>query len=480
MPGKREGKQFLAEAAVVGFLGTATMSVGCRSGDRALGPTDPPQHIRWLKENAKPIATVDPAAKDDDLAAFDTVVGEASIVGLGEATHGSSEFFRMKHRLLRYLVEHRGFTAFGLEADLAQCRALDAYVLTGMGDPRGLVEDLGMWIWATEEMVDLVTWMKTYNADPSHLRKVRFFGFDIQDGAAAMSYLLTYLASVDALGEAYVRTLFAPYAPFTGLVNPARQVYRVASQDLQVLCSANLHDARTYLVTHRDRLVAASGNSAFEWALRMADLLIQQEGYFRLGEHPQSLVGVNIRDRAMAHNVNWAVRHLDPGIKAVIWAHNGHINKQGAFSPLWVNTGEWLAQDHRAGYVSVGFSFGAGGFNTVPMDLYGLPGTPRAVHAPPPEDGAYEAAFLEAGMPLALLDLRRIDFTDPGALWFNQSRSFREIGDRYNYAAGASSSMTMLLDRFDALIFVRNVTPSRLLGQGRRSGDGAGPPPPPR
>jgi len=422
---------------------------------------------------------VDPTVKDDDLAVLDPMVGGASIVGLGEATHGSSEFFRMKHRLLRYLVERKGFTAFGMEADLAQCRALDAYVLTGMGDPRGLVEDLGMWVWATEEMVDLVTWMRAYNADPAHTKKVRFFGFDMQDGAAAMSCLWSYLASVDTGGEAYVRFLYAPYAPFTGLRNPARQLYSLASQELQARCSGNLHEARLWLVTHRDGYVAARGASAYEWALRMADLLIQQEAFLRLGEHPQSLVAVNLRDRAMAHNVNWAVGHLEPGVKAVLWAHNGHINKLGTASPLWVNTGEWLAQDHGAGYLSVGFSFGAGGFNTVPVDLNGQPGSPRAIHVPPPEDGAYETAFLEAGMPLALLDLRRLDCTDPGALWFNQPRAFREIGDSYNQATEAGGGMTMLLDRFDVLIFVRNVTPSRLLGQGGRPGDGISASPPP-
>lgn len=312
MPGDREGKHFVSEVAVAGLLATVTMSVGCRSEDPPEGPVVPPPHVLWLKENAKPLATVDPAAKDGDLAAFDSVAAGASIVGLGEATHGSSEFFRMKHRLLRYLVEHQGFSAFGLEADLAQCRALDAYVLTGMGNPRRLLEDLGMWMWATEEMVDLVTWMKDYNADPSHPRKVRFFGFDMQDGAAAMSYLWAYLASVDAGSEAYLRSLYAPYAPFTGMGNPARQVYRAAAQELQALCSANLQEVRTWLVARRDRYVATRGLLAFEWALRMADLLIQQEGFFRLGEHPQSLVGVNLRDRAMAHNVNWAVRHLDP------------------------------------------------------------------------------------------------------------------------------------------------------------------------
>lgn len=111
MPDDRGRKQFLAGVAVVG-LTTATMSLGCLSGDRAAEPAAPPPHVRWLKQTAKPLATVDPAAKDDDLAVLDPMVGGASIVGLGEATHGSSEFFRMKHRLLRYLVERKGFTAF--------------------------------------------------------------------------------------------------------------------------------------------------------------------------------------------------------------------------------------------------------------------------------------------------------------------------------------------------------------------------------
>lgn len=138
-----------------------------------------------LKRAAVPIATTDPETPVDDLVPLAPVVKDALIVGAGECTHGSREVFQLKHRLFRYLVERQGFTVFELEASMPRCLALDHYVLTGEGDPVEALKSQGFWTWSTEEVLDLIKWMRTYNADPTHKQKLRVVGVDMQDREGA-------------------------------------------------------------------------------------------------------------------------------------------------------------------------------------------------------------------------------------------------------------------------------------------------------
>lgn len=106
-------------------------------------------------------------------------------MGLGEGSHGAHEFFTMKQRVLEYLVEKMGFTLFAMEWSWSTGEQINDYVLKGQGDIQTILEQQGAWIWKTQEMLDLVHWMRTYNADASHLQKVHFAGFDCQDIAAS-------------------------------------------------------------------------------------------------------------------------------------------------------------------------------------------------------------------------------------------------------------------------------------------------------
>ena len=455
------GKPILRVAALA-LAGLALLA--CTPGrDAAPAPpaavSSPPQ-VQWAKEAARPLAGVDPGAVDDDLMALGPMVAGASLVGMGEATHGCSEFFRMKHRILRYLVERQGFTAFGLEADLAACRALDTHVLTGAGDPRGLVEQLGMWPWAAEEVVDLVGWMRAWNAEPGRSRKVRFFGFDMQDGASALDQLLDYVAAVDPAGRETMAEWLLPCRAFMGLGNPFRLPLHLAPEGLRRRVRLDLLAAQGWLEDHQAPYAAALGQPAFAWAQRMAELLLQFEEYQRAFAFPGTLMAENLRDRFMADNVDWAVRHLGDGTRAALWAHNGHVNRKGMAAPLWINTGDWLAQRHGSGYLALGFAFGAGSCNAVARG--GDRGVVRAFQLPPAGPGSYEQALAMSGLAMAYLDLRGLDLTRPGARWFSEPHLFREVGADLDPAEGPREFPTDLAGRFDVLVFIANVTPSRL------------------
>lgn len=135
-----------------------------------------------------PLKTVDPSQGRDDLKPLGKYLKNAKVIGMGEATHGSREFFQMKDRMFRYLVEEQGFTVFGLEASMPDCIAMDEYVLNGKGDPKEAVGRQGFWTWNTHEVLDLITWMRAYNLDSKHKQKLRVIGFDMQSQVSSSLY----------------------------------------------------------------------------------------------------------------------------------------------------------------------------------------------------------------------------------------------------------------------------------------------------
>src|SRR5713101_1664023 len=138
----------------------------------------PSEVTSWLKSSAIPLDSTSPESGLDDLRQMESTIGNARIVAMGEATHGTREFFQLKHRMLEYLVTKKGFTVFGIEASFPDSQAVNEYVLHGTGDASAALAGLGFWTWNTDEVLDMIVWMRAWNADPAHVAKVKFYGFD--------------------------------------------------------------------------------------------------------------------------------------------------------------------------------------------------------------------------------------------------------------------------------------------------------------
>ena len=151
----------------------------------------------WLAANAIRLDTVESGHGFVDMQPLKQVFGTSRIVALGEATHGSREFFQLKHRMLEFLVTEMGFNLFGIEATMPEAFDVNRYVLTGEGDAARALAGLYFWTWDTEEVRSMIEWMRSYNADPTHVRKVKFYGFDMQSAPRAAKVTLAYLRRVD-------------------------------------------------------------------------------------------------------------------------------------------------------------------------------------------------------------------------------------------------------------------------------------------
>ena len=156
----------------------------------------------WVRSNAIRLQSVEAGRGFSDMQPLRGVIGNARIVSLGEATHGTREFFQLKHRLLEFLATEMGFTIFSIEANLPEAYRVNEYVLTGTGDPRQLLRGLYFWTWDTEEVLDMILWMRRFNE--SGRGRVQFTGFDMQTPTVAMEIVRAFITQHD---PAYVPTL---------------------------------------------------------------------------------------------------------------------------------------------------------------------------------------------------------------------------------------------------------------------------------
>jgi erythromycin esterase-like protein len=166
----------------------------------AMAQNEPP--IDWVRVNAIRLTTPEAGHGFADLQPLKKVVGDARIVSLGEATHGSREFFQLKHRTLEFRVSEMGFSIFSIEANMPEAYRLNDYVLNGTGDPAQLLRGMYFWTWDTEEVLAMIQWMRAFNQ--SGKGRVQFTGFDMQTPNVAAENVRTFVASYES---AYVTTV---------------------------------------------------------------------------------------------------------------------------------------------------------------------------------------------------------------------------------------------------------------------------------
>ncbi|MGI8688292.1 MAG: erythromycin esterase family protein [Thermomicrobiales bacterium] len=412
----------------------------------------PPELDAWLHANATPFATTDPTADVADLQPFQKIIGDARIVALGEDTHGTHEFFEMKHRLLRFLVTQMGFTIFAMEADWPAANRVNDYIHGGTGDPAVLLKGLYLWPWITQEMLDLIRWMRTYNDQRGNAPAVSFLGFDIQFPRLAIDDVIAYLRTVDAAAADRATALYEPFRPYQDSFG----VYAKADADVQAQCRANIGVVYADLVAHKATYAQASSPQAYAQGLHAARIVMQ-------AEDNAAATNPAARDRYMAENAAWLLEQAGPGVKAVLWAHNGHVSTGTASE--FRSMGSYLRERYGSDMRIFGFEFGAGLFNAYGQDTTNrryYPLGPKKASVPPPD--SYEAAWQRAGEPRLVIDLRQSEGDSPTEVWVRGPHPYRSIGAVYEDAKperffGAVS----LPDWFDAVIYFAQTTPSKLL-----------------
>lgn len=402
--------------------------------------------IEWIAGHQVPLRTALPGQGVDDLAALDATFAKATVVGLGEATHGTREFFQLKHRMLEYLVERHGFTVFGLEASRTECRAIDHYVQTGQGDPKAALEGIYFWTWNTEEVLALIEWMRQYSV--AHPGTLHFVGFDMQTPDVAARNVVAYLDQVDPKApEREAVAMFGRpwHAEAWAELDPAARIER----------SAALARLTARFEAQRAAWTAATSPDAFADA---HEDLVQVRQVITVLD-ASDMGTFTARDRAMADNVLHIAERFGKGTKSVLWAHNGHVAR--AWSQVDV-MGHHLAEALRDRYVAVGFAFDRGGFQALGMDGEGFNGL-REHRVGSATNDDIEAALREGGPALFALPLRGLPKKGPAAQWLRTPRPMRQIGAAFDRDDLSARVIEPVPDRFDVLLFVEETSRARPL-----------------
>ncbi len=309
----------------------------------------------WLNKNSFPIQTIEPTDNFSDLKPLKAILQEVRVIGLGESTHGTREFFQMKHRLVRFLVTEMGYTAFAIEASNTACQPINDYILTGKGERATVLTGQGYMAWDTEEFAAMLDWMRAYNQNVPDAKKVKFYGMDVLcchglGREKVLAYLQEYAPGKVAATESLFQMLAVEDEKWPTRLN----------QDTLQQAFIPLHALVSYFLANKEKLVSVS--SLEEWKQTFRYLEVMEGGLFaNVNEIPASLSHLKQnRSESMAKNLFYLMDKEKPAAKFMVWAHNYHISTDTAEK----TTGHYLQERLGNNYYALGFDCKEGTFQS--------------------------------------------------------------------------------------------------------------------
>jgi|GEM_PF-291911 len=409
------------------------------------GPA-PNEVVDWFRGTGIPLRGVEAGHGFSDMQALRSIVGKARVVSLGEATHGTREFFQLKHRMLEFLVSEMGFNVFGIEASMPEGFDVNEYVLNGRGDPAKALDGLYFWTWNTKEVLEMIHWMRRYNSDPTHRRKVTFYGFDMQFAPRALKTLLAYFRRVDPQEADRAAAALAPLSDAYRAMKFAR-----LSSTRQEEAAAALAKLLETMDSRKVEFTSSTGER--EWALARQDGRVAEQ-FVEMSR--KGVGGGMVRDQSMAENIGWILEREGPASKMVVWAHNGHVSTS---QDQGNGMGASLRRKLGDAMVVFGFSFNQGSFQAID-------GSPRArgltdFSVGPAPEGSLDETLARTRYPIAAFDLRGAP-VGPVGDWLAAPHKTRSIGALYSDSlSDAYFQKALVTQNYDAILFVEHTSAAR-------------------
>lgn len=460
-------------AATMVFLCSCVLLAQQAASSNNLKPIDK-EFLVWARHSLHPVKTIAqplsrtaPRSEISDLKPLQQIIGNATLVSFGEGLHGGAQPLEFRNLLFRYLVEKMGFTAIAIESGLTESDGVNQYVLGGPGNLKTVVDQGFSWTFNTyPQEAALVQWMREYNADPHHARKIQFYGFDVPGSPTnpeakrglqtGLNAALQYLETVDPKSATELRNRISPILPmlkFDPSLDDQTHQYSHLSQAKRDRLTAAISDMISLFKRREAAYVAASSNRAYQWAYRAAigvrqtDELLRQVpvGWTKKGGiYTGWLSGASaVRDRAMADNVRWIRTQMPPDAKILLFAHRYHVAtadgsvlRSETFPPQ--SFGTYLKHRYGKYLVTIG-------------NLFSENASDCKNTAPPTLPESIEGMLATLRVPLFLLNLR----TAPAnvSAWLNQPRDL--------YDGGPQKATSIKVGKaFDAIFFSRRVTPA--------------------
>jgi erythromycin esterase-like protein len=391
---------------------------------------------------------------------YDPVIARAAtarVVCLGEASHGTHEFYRERAEITKRLIAEQGVTAVAAEADWPDAYRVNLYV-RGLSDDRDPDEALSdfrrfpSWMWRNADVVDFVAWLRDWNdALPPGAPRVGFYGLDLYSLYTSIGAVLDYLGDVDPEGARRARDRYACFDHFDR--DAQIYAYEAAFGDAEPCEQAAvevLMELRRVAAERATRDGPVAEDRHF-YAEQNARLVVNAEDYYR-SAFRGGVATWNLRDRHMAETLEALMAHLERSsgpTRAAVWAHNSHVGDARATQlgdAGELNVGQLARERHGAEALLVGFTTYAG--TVTAASDWGGPAERKRVRRA--LAASWEDRFHEAGTPAFLLD--------PAGL--SDRRLERAIGVIYRPETERQSHYfeARLSSQFDAVVHLDRTT----------------------
>lgn len=398
-----------------------------------------------------------PLKSKADLTPLFKRIADASVVMLGEASHGTHEYYTWRTYITRYLIEEKGFSFVAVEGDWPDCYRLNRFVKGYDIDNKSAFKVLHdfnrwpTWMWANWEIMALAGWLQRHNAGLPANKKAGFYGLDIYSLWESLESIMQYLGKTDKAALKVAEEAFKCFEPYHG---DEGRAYAGASQFVPELCQDEVvhllkeiqQKLPTYNTDH-ENVFSAEQNAL---------IAVNAESYYRamINGGPHSW---NVRDRHMADTMERLLQFHGPQSKVVVWEHNTHIGDARATDMInegMFNIGELARLEHHdKGVVLVGFGSYKG--TVTAGRKWGAP--MQQMQLPEAMTGSWEYLLHKAGAENKLLLMD--DFTGNNTMMENQI-GHRAVGVVYHpqYEQYGNYVPSILPLRYDAFIFLDETT----------------------
>ncbi|WNS75140.1 erythromycin esterase family protein [Bacillus sp. DTU_2020_1000418_1_SI_GHA_SEK_038] len=404
------------------------------------------QLIQAIQEHARPLNEL------EDLDILIQRINDEKYVLLGESSHGTSEFYKIRAELTKRLIVEKGFTFIAVEGDWPACQQVNQYI-KGWDNTYSRARDVlqsfnrwPTWMWANEEMIDLIEWLKDHNQKQPREKQVGFYGIDLYSLWESMDEIMRFLKETNSPDIEAARETFACFEPF----NRQPEKYGVSAAFYAEDCKEEVIKLLTKISSKRNTYPdhEESGLNLEVNALITANA----ENYYRtMIVHDNE--SWNIRDRHMVEVLNRMMSFFGNQAKGIVWEHNTHVGDARATDMAkagMVNVGQLLReQEGEENLFIVGFGTHRG--SVIAADRWG--NNFRKMMTPPPKDGSWEDLMYKAGAHDKI-----VLFNNENRHLFNQTIGHRAIGVVYSpadehYGNYVPSRMS---ERYDAFVFVNS------------------------
>lgn len=402
-----------------------------------------------LEESIKKDAL--PFENSKDLTPIIDAIGDAKIVLLGEASHGTSEFYTVRAELSKRLIEEKGFTLIAVEGDWPSCQKVNQFIkgFESEGiDVRDVLKAFNRWptwMWSNEEIAEFALWLKSHNQQQGK-QKIGFYGIDVYSLWESLDELIKYLTETNPEGRdlALAKKAFSCFEPF----NRHPETYAMSSLNITQACIDEVSSLLTSIRSHEDHY---KNEQEADLNLKINALVARNaEEYYRAMVRNDGL-SWNVRDEHMVEAINEIMDYHGKDAKIIVWEHNTHIgdaSQTDMTSEGMINVGEVLRKQNKKDNVyAVGFGTHSG--TVIAAEEWGIPF--ERINVPPAMKNSWEDVLHNTGAHNKL-----ILFNGENRHLFNEWIGHRAIGVVYNpeYEAYGNYVPSKMGSRYDAFIYI--------------------------